>query len=110
MTPELIISIISFVLIWGSSLVTLWVKTKVKLAELDLKMEQHYIEFKEHCRWGQEQQAKNEQKFEHITDEMKENHKELLLKIDYLIEKLNNLAIYVEKQQNKNHPGKNDTT
>jgi hypothetical protein len=107
MEPTLIISIVSFILIWGSSLITLWVKLKVKLAEIDLKMEQNYIEFKEHCRWGQEEQRKNELKFEKVSVEVKESNKELMFKIDYLIEKLNNLAIYVERQQKTNYPEKN---
>lgn len=98
MTTSVIISLVSLFLVWGSALIALWIKLNVRLAEIEIKQEQRYMEFKEHCRWGQEQQAKNENKFEHISAEVKESHKELLSKVDYLIEKLNNLAVYVEKQ------------
>ena len=94
--PE-IIAIISLVLFWSGSLVIAWIKLNVELAEIDTKAEQRYAEFKEHCRWGQEEQKRNELKFEKSGIKMDDNHKEMLRKVDYLIEKINELSVYVER-------------
>lgn len=91
------ISIISLVLLYVGGLVSLWIKLNIKIAEINTKAESRYLEFKEHCRWGEEQQKKNEHKFEALSDDIRQNQKEMLAKLDTIQEKLNQLAIYVER-------------
>jgi len=91
------ISLISVIVLWIGTLITVWVKIRIKLTELDMKINNNSVRLKEHITWGENQQQNNINKFDSITDEMKDNFKELSGKIDILIEKFSDFKIYYEK-------------
>lgn len=95
------IALIGLILFWVGTLVTFWIQIKIKLTELDLKIKNLDAKIDEHVRWGELEQAKNVNKFNAINSEIKDNYKDLVIKIDVLIEKFSTFQIYAEKNFRK---------
>ncbi len=92
------IALATLLLIYGSAIVGFYISITVKLSELDMRILSTKKDLKEHINWGEKEQAKNETKFEQIVDEQKEEHKIISVKLDKLLEGLNEFKLYVEKK------------
>jgi len=92
------IALCTLLLIYGSAIVGFWINISVKLSELDMKIISTKNDLRDHINWGEKEQAKNESKFEQIVGEQKEEHKNISVKLDKLLEGLNEFKLYVEKK------------
>ena len=92
------IAIVGLIIVWIGSLITFWIQIKIKLAELDIRINNCKDELNAHIRWGEVIQAKNESKMHSIETENKEYNKEMNIKLDKILERLNDFMIYVEQK------------
>lgn len=92
------IALAAILLVWLGSIITLWIKINIKMAELEIKINNTGEKLLAHEKWGEAQQQANERKLEYIQCELKENAKETNNKLDKILEYLNNFKIEVEKR------------
>ena len=95
------ITLVGLIMFWVIAAIGLWTKFKIQLTKIDLEMKTINNKIDEHIKWGQNKQLKNEDKFDNISQESKENYKDLILKIDSLIDKTTSFMIYCEKTFSK---------
>jgi len=98
MGPGEWIALAGLILFWSATLITFWIQIKIKLTELDLKIKTLETNLETHERWGREQQTKNLTKFSNIQMELKDNYKELVNKLDVLIDRFADFRVYLEKK------------
>jgi len=98
MTPGEYIALIGLIMFWIITLITFWVRIKINLAELDIKIKNVDKKLDAHIAWGLGEFLKNEQKFTTIASDLKDNYKELVNKIDILIDKFADFRVYLEKK------------
>lgn len=95
---ELILTGIGLLVIWVSSLIGFWIKVNVKLKELDMKCDTNTVDLDKHISWGEKEQVKNQEQFRTLIQENKNDHKDLVNKLDNLIEKFGDLRVYIESK------------
>jgi len=78
---------------------TSWVK--VKLKELDMKIEANKTEYDNHVRWGEDQQNRNLDRFNMVETDNKLEHKEIMVKMDTIINQLNKFMLEIIGKINK---------
>lgn len=99
MDTNSIITISSIVLVNITALIISYNKTtswvKVKLKELDMKIHSLKCDYEKHVEWGQNQQESNVSRFNYIETENKQDHKEMIGKMDTIITQLNQFMLEV---------------
>ena len=92
------IEVTILLLVWLGSLITVWVKINIKLAELEIKINGTTEKLISHEKWGMAQQELNERKMHSIECDLRDNYKELNFKLDKILEYLNDFKIEVERR------------
>lgn len=92
------IAIAGLIIVWIGSLITFWIQIKIKIAELDIRINNCKDDLMTHIRWDENIQAQNERKIHLIETENKEYNKEMNMKLDKILERLNDFMIYVEQK------------
>jgi len=104
MTIIEIISLVGLILVNITALVisynktTSWVKVKIK--ELDMKIDALKSEHDHHCKWGENEQRTNQDKFNLIEKENKEDHKQMIIKMDTILSQLNKFMLEIIQKIN----------
>jgi len=83
------IALSTLLLIYGTAIISFWIKIKVKIKELDIKInnqEERLNDYVKDCSI--------------ITLNNKEDHKEIMVKMDVLLQSFNNFRVYVERKFN----------
>jgi hypothetical protein len=88
----------ALVLFWLGTLITLYIKINMKMAEIDMKIKNTSDDLAAHKKWGLTIQKFNEDKFAELQKTSKEEHKELNGKLDIVIQTLNDFKLEVEKR------------
>jgi len=99
-----VIAIASLLLINITAIIISWKNTQVKLKEIDVRMENIKLDLSHHIEWGMGEQINNLKKFKEIETDNKIEHKEILVKMDVLLEKLTSFQLEVTR----NYPSKNE--
>jgi len=93
---ELILTGVGLLILWVSTLVGQVIWVNVKLKELDMKSETNKENLTKHIKWTETQQINNDTKFKELIGENKEEHRDLSIKLDNLIDKFSDLRVYIE--------------
>lgn len=91
---EIWLAVLGLLLMWGSSLITIWIKFNIKLKEIEIKMNQN-------TKMISELDARTNRINESILDLAKENRseqKELKEKLDKILESFNDFRVLMEKR------------
>jgi len=91
------IALIGLVMFWTASVITFWVKIKIKLTELDIKINNNYKQFEECKTSGKLENAKLDERIDLLCEDNKLEHKDLGNKMDRLLAGFNDFKLYVEK-------------
>ncbi len=89
MTPGEWIALSTLLLIYGTAIISFWIKIKVKIKELEIKInnqEERLNDYVKDCSI--------------ITLNNKEDHKEIMVKMDILLQTFNDFRVYVEQKFN----------
>ncbi len=95
------IALAGLIIFWLTTMITFWIKIKIKLTEVELQITNTNSRLSEHISWGEKEQIKNLQKFQHIDKDLKENQHQILSKIDTLIKDFGDFRVYSEKNFKK---------
>ena len=72
-----------------------WVKINVKLKELEIMVRNNYKQFKDHQNWVDRESIRLDKRIDTLLEENKVEHKEILIKMDNLLEGFNDFKVYV---------------
>ena len=88
-----IIAIVSIVLFYSGLLIGLWVKINVKLKELEIMIINNKQTFNDHVSWGENENDKNREKITNLSNDNKEEHKEMIKTMNLILSKLTDFQI-----------------
>jgi len=91
------IALIGLVMFWTASIITFWVKIKIKLTELDIKINNNYKQFEECKTSGKLENVKLDERIDLLCEDNKLEHKDLGNKMDKLLTSFYDFKLYVEK-------------
>jgi len=95
---EEIIALISLALVYGGAIIGFWIKIRVKLTELDMKIENNKNEFDSFRLRSIEERDRIDDKIDSLLEENKQEHKEISIKQDLLLKTLNDFKIEILKK------------
>lgn len=100
-----ILTLISIILLNGGIILSAWINVKVKLKEIDTKLEnmkaeidRNYSEYQAHDKWGKAQKDAIDLKFNQIYKDIKESNEKILDKVDDISEKISTFMVYCERK------------
>jgi len=95
MGPIEYIAIVSLILLYGGLMIGFWVKINVKLKELEIMVRNNYKQFKDHQNCVDRESIRLDKRIDTLLEENKVEHKEILIKMDNLLEGFNDFKVYV---------------
>lgn len=96
-----IISLVALTLFWIGSLLGFWIRIRIKLTELELKMNNNHKQFEQHVTDSNIEKMKINERVDGMVKENKLEHKELSIKMDRLLQGFNDFKLYVEQTFSK---------
>jgi hypothetical protein len=87
------ITLLSLLLLYSGGIIGIYVKMNVKLKELEIMINRNYENYEKHLIDTEKKFEQTNKRFDIIKNDNKKEHKEILVKVETLLEKLNNFQI-----------------
>jgi hypothetical protein len=105
----LTLELLGLIVLWVGVIIGQFIWIKVKLKELEMMIINNKTscdsdcasneeKLEAHIMWGKDQQMRNEIRFKELIRENKEDHKDMMNKIDTMLVGFNDLRVYIEKK------------